>query len=297
MSYLHESRIKFFYEAVKKGGVRAAADFLNVAPSAVSRQISQLEQELAVTLVERHRRGIKPTEAGEEVLNYYRAYLIQQDLLLDNLQALQGLQTGHIYLAIGEGYIEDISSVLGEFSSKFPGIKLHLTICSTNEVIRKITEDEAHIGVVFNPSRDPKIRSHVSIDHPLSIIVNKHHELNKQENSIELNQLNNYRLALTDVSHGIRQIISQAENNVGIVLTPTLVCNNLATLKTYAHQGGVTLLPSFLIKNSPDLTNLPLHNPIFSQTKTHLITRLGRQLGNGANQLLKLLVYKFQERN
>ncbi|WP_336935794.1 LysR family transcriptional regulator [Acinetobacter soli] len=65
MSYVHENRIKFFFEAVNKGSVRAAADALDVAPSAVSRQISQLEQELAVTLIERHRRGIKATEAGE----------------------------------------------------------------------------------------------------------------------------------------------------------------------------------------------------------------------------------------
>ena len=52
MSYIQENRMNFFCEAVKKGSVRAAADYLNIAPSAVSRQISQLEQELAVTLIE-----------------------------------------------------------------------------------------------------------------------------------------------------------------------------------------------------------------------------------------------------
>ncbi len=300
MSYVHENRIKFFFEAVNKGSVRAAADALDVAPSAVSRQISQLEQELAVTLIERHRRGIKPTEAGEEVLKYYKAYLIQQELLLEDLQSLQGLQKGHIFIAMGEGYIDDVSDLLSQFSSQFPKIKLHLSICSSNEVIRKITEDEAHLGLVFNPAKDPKIRSHFKMDHPLSIIVHQAHPL-AQMNNIELNQLNQYRLALTDVSHGIRQIISQVENSTGVVLTPTLECNNLSTLKAYANSGGVTLLPKFTIENHahlhPDLIALPLHNSTFSQTKSHVITRLGRQLGNGANTLLQMLIYEMKGLN
>lgn len=300
MSYVHENRINFFFEAVNKGSVRAAADALDVAPSAVSRQISQLEQELAVTLIERHRRGIKATEAGEEVLKYYKAYLIQQELLLENLQSLQGLQKGHIFIAMGEGYIDDVAGLLSEFSSQFPEIKLHLSICSSNEVIRKVTEDEAHLGLVFNPARDPKIRSHLAMDHPLSIILHKEHPL-AQISPIELSQLNQYRLALTDVSHGIRQIISQVENLTGVVLTPTLECNNLSTLKAYAINGGITLLPKFTIEHHahlyPDLIALPLHHPTFAQTKSHIITRLGRQLGNAANTLLHMLVYEMKKRD
>lgn len=43
MSLVQDRRILYFFEAVRLGSVRAAADFLNVAPSAVSRQIAQLE--------------------------------------------------------------------------------------------------------------------------------------------------------------------------------------------------------------------------------------------------------------
>lgn len=300
MSYIHENRMKFFFEAVNKGSVRAAADALDVAPSAVSRQISQLEQALAVTLIERHRRGIKPTEAGEEVLKYYKGYLLQQEVLLEQLQSLQGLQKGHIVIAMGEGYLDDISVLLSEFSSQFPEIKLHLSICSSNEVTRNIVEDDAHIGLVFNPARDPKIRSHFIMNHPLSIIVHKSHPLAGMRN-IELDQLTQYRLALTDATHGIRQIIAQVENNTGMLLSPTLECNNLSTLKAYVINGGVTLLPQYIFKNHPhlypDLVAISLINPIFSQTKSHIITRLGRQLGTAANKLLQMLIYKMQALN
>ena len=56
---LTESRIVYFFEAVRCGTIRAAADWLDVAPSAVSRQIGLLETELDVALIERHARGVK----------------------------------------------------------------------------------------------------------------------------------------------------------------------------------------------------------------------------------------------
>ena len=75
---LTESRIVYFYEAVRCGTIRAAADWLNVAPSAVSRQIGLLETELDASLVERHARGVKPTEAGQFVIEYFREQIAHQ---------------------------------------------------------------------------------------------------------------------------------------------------------------------------------------------------------------------------
>lgn len=208
--------------------------------------------------------------------------MAQQDLLMESLQALHGLQSGTISLAVGEGYIEDVSPVLSQFSEKYPSVELIISVCGSNEVLRQITEDEAHIGVVFNPARDPKIRSHASAIHPLCAVVNMQHPLREVEGSIELNQLQNYRLALTEASHGIRQIVALAEDELGIMLTPSLICNNLALLKSYARNGGITLLPAFMVSGDhEELCALSLHNHTFSATRTHVITRLGRQLSMG----------------
>ena len=159
MSLVQDRRILYFFEAVRLGSVRAAADFLDVAPSAVSRQIAQLEHELSAPLLERHRRGVKPTEAGDRVLGYYRQRLSQQEVLLESLQALRGLQSGAVVLAIGEGFIGGLGAPLTEFSTLYPKVALQVNVCGTNEVIRQVVEDEAHLGLVFNPPADPKIRS------------------------------------------------------------------------------------------------------------------------------------------
>ena len=62
---LIKTGLLYFKQAVKDGSIRKAADRLQVASSAVNRQLLQLESELGVDLFERLPRGIRPTAAGE----------------------------------------------------------------------------------------------------------------------------------------------------------------------------------------------------------------------------------------
>ena len=289
MSLVQDRRILYFFEAVRLGSVRAAADFLDVAPSAVSRQIAQLEHELGAPLLERHRRGVKPTEAGDRVLGYYRQRLSQQEVLLESLQALRGLQSGSIVLAIGEGFIDGLAEPLSKFSAQYPKVDLHVTVCGTNEVIRQVGEDEAHLGLVFNPPADPKIRSHAHQKQPVRVMVSPDHPLVQHDGPIPLKALVGYRLGLLGVSYGIRQILTQAEHHSGVTLMPTLTCNTFAMLKRFAMNGGVTLLPTFVVVDelqSGKLIALPLESQVFSESQVHIISRLGRQLSVGSSRLL-----------
>lgn len=293
MSLVQDRRILYFFEAVRLGSVRAAADCLNVAPSAVSRQIAQLEQELGTPLLERHRRGVKPTEAGDRVLVYYRQRLTHQELLLDSLQALRGLQSGSVVLAVGEGFLDGLAGSLSNFSTLYPKVEIVVNVCGTNEVIRQVVEDEAHLGLVFNPAADPKLRSHASQPQPVCVIVNPEHPLAHATEPVPLAGLDEYRLALPGVSYGIRQILTAAEHQLGVMLSPTLTCNTIAMLKRFAMQGGVTLLPTFVVDEELQagrLCAIALHNDVFASPRAHLISRLGRQLSVGSNRLLGILL-------
>jgi DNA-binding transcriptional LysR family regulator len=293
MSIVQDRRILYFYEAVRLGSIRAAADALDVAPSAVSRHIAQLEHELSAPLMERHRRGVKSTEAGDRVLDYYRQRLVQQEVLLDSLQSLRGLQSGSVVLSVGEGFIDSLSGPLNRFSSLYPKIELLISVCGSNEVIRQVVEDESHIGLVFNPAADPKIRAHVRRKQPVRVVVNPGHPLADEQAPLTLVGLDKHRLALPNVSYGIRQILTLAEHQLGVVLKPTMTCSTIAMLKRFAMQGGVALLPEFVVEEeirAGHLVVLPLQHDVFSNTEAQLITRLGRQLSVGASRLLSMLL-------
>lgn len=293
MRGIHEQRLHYFVEAVRLGSVRAAADALDIAPSAVSRQIAQVEAELGVDLIERHRRGITPTEAGRLVLDYFRQRQTQLDGLRDAISDLQGLRTGRVVLAIGEGFIGDLSCTLGDFSARHPEIEVRVNVVGTNEVIRQVMEDEAQLGLVFNPPRDPHLRVHGSREQPLYAMVAPEHPLATTQGPVTLAALGEHRLAVPDISYGIRQMLDAVEQAADQRLAPTLTCNTFALLKHYAQQGGVTLLPLFAATQELDsgaLRALPLADPGFARAHVELVTRLGRKLSRAADELRTSLV-------
>lgn len=292
MPVVHNHRIRYFYEAIRFGGIRAAADALNVAPSAISRQIALLEQELGTPLMERGIKGVAPTEAGQTVLAYFQKHTEQEQDLLESLSSLKGLTMGEVTIASGEGYIRLLSEPIAAFSAQYPNIKIKINIRGSNDVMSQVIENEAHIGVVYNPINHPKIRSHYDAKHPLCAFLNAEHPLANQQQPINLIDLMHERLAFADASHGIRQIIKNVETELGILLTPTLTCNHLTLLKKYAIEGGVTLLPDFMLhdEDMPYLKAKLLGQKAFNQTQSKVVTRLGRQLPPAASIMLKLIV-------
>jgi DNA-binding transcriptional LysR family regulator len=64
---LNAPRLRILYELSRRGSVSAVADALWITPSAVSQQLSALEREVGVQLVERVGRGVRPTEAGRRL--------------------------------------------------------------------------------------------------------------------------------------------------------------------------------------------------------------------------------------
>ena len=64
-SLLDSKRLFYFYHVARLGSLTTAETVLDVAQSAISRQLQQLEAELGEQLLERTGRGVKLTEAGE----------------------------------------------------------------------------------------------------------------------------------------------------------------------------------------------------------------------------------------
>jgi DNA-binding transcriptional LysR family regulator len=271
---LTESRILYFYEAVRFGTIRAAADWLNVAPSAVSRQIGLLEGELDATLVERHARGVKPTEAGQFVIEYFREQMAHRDDLLSRLQELRGLRTGHVNVVLGEGFVSDVlSGPMQQFYKQFPGIKVNLDLAGTNEVMRKITEDEGEIGLVYNPPPEPKIASRASAMQPLMAIVGPGFPRVAREKPMTVQELASFPLAATHASHGTRQMLQAVEFAEKIRLDPVVTTNSIAILKQFVKSGlGIACLPAFSVSTELDageLVAIPIDHPLLANAEGH----------------------------
>lgn len=271
--------------------MRAASENLDVAPSTISRQIAQLEQGLGVALVERNRRRIKLTEAGVVALNYYREFTTNQEAFVSQMRDLRGLRGGTVSLAVGEALIGDfLLDTLKWFMAQYPEIRVLITTAGTAEVVRLVVEDEAHMGLVFHPEPEAKIRVRASSDQPLKVIVRPGHALADRK-SLKIRDLVKERLGLPERSFRIRQTLRAVEVDEQVFLSPVLVSNSLLALKEFARSGlGITVLPgiaAYSEVNAGLLKSVPIDHPTLMHTNASVITRLGRQLPVGAVRLLQ----------
>lgn len=286
--------LRYLYEAAKLGSMRAAADNLGVAVSSVSRQISQLEAEIGVGLIEHGRRNIKLTETGLLLIEHYSEQLRLNEAFDAKLSDIKGLRTGRIHLAIGEGFIgQPLSNLLVRFNAKHPGlfINVHMS-ASSNEVVRLVAEDGAHLGLVFQASDDPRIRVLASVRQPLCAIMKRDHPLAGHK-LLKLADLKSYRLCLPESSFRTRQLLQTAESNERVSLTPSITSNSITLLKSLLESGEFfTLLPVLAVGKEVEngqFAAVPIDSSALQDAAVHLISRLGRRLPPAPLRMLTAL--------
>ena len=102
--HLQETSLRYFLEVVRCGSISEASTRLNVAGSAISRQIANLEQALGTPLFERRPRGMVASAAGEMLAAYAFRMALEADRLVQDVDALQGLRRGLVRVATSEGF-------------------------------------------------------------------------------------------------------------------------------------------------------------------------------------------------
>ncbi len=285
-----DTRLRYLYESACLGTMRAASEKLDVATSSISRQIGALETELGLALIEKGRRRIKLTEAGEAACSYYRERISQEEAFLSRVGELKSIRTGKILLAVGEAFVtQQFSDMLQAFMQHYTGMKVQAVVTNTNSVVDLVREDEAHMGLIFDVPRDPKIRARLTLPQPLKVIVNKKHPFSRKK-STTLSALAGENIGLPEEDYRIRQLIHIAEREEGVFLEAAMITNSLALITDFVKSGrGVSIMPELVVQQeliNGELKALPTESNTLNSTQTSLITRIGRQLPIGAYRLL-----------
>ena len=121
---MHASVLRYLETVARLGSIRRAAQVLNVASSAVNRQILKLEGELGGPLFERRRDGVRLSQAGELLLRHVRGTLSDYRRTRSEIAALTGQIVGEIKLITIRPLIDRfLPGPVNELSRQHPGIR------------------------------------------------------------------------------------------------------------------------------------------------------------------------------
>jgi len=284
---------RYFHALALECSIRKAADRAHISPSAMSRQIAILEQELGETLLERRARGVVLTGAGRLLLDHIgRLMQLEQELRTD-LSELSGLRSGHVRIAVGNGFAASVASFMPQFAADHPQIRLSIVVAASDEILRNVEEEEVELGFMFDAPSHQAVELVSSFPAPLIAVVPVGHHPSRNRKAVPLSVLEGERMALLCPSHSIRQVLQRVELQEGLKLAPMVESNSYEVLKTFVTTAcGSTILPRISVVEDLKRKRLgvvEIDNPTLRSMTASVVKRRGRKLSAAATEFLKVL--------
>lgn len=286
---LRKSLLSFMVVA-RRGSIRAAAVELDLAQSAISRQLQALEHELRTPLLERTTRGVRLTPAGALLYAHGRAALFKTERFHSELDAFHGLRRGHVAFAAVESIAPHLlPRVVSAFRRAYPEVTLAATVAKTGEVIRQVMDGVVSFGVCFSAVPTHGVETVGRFREPLLAVVPLGHDLAGRR-SVGLPDLLPYDVAMSTRSTGVGLLLDLACRQAGVVIAAVLETNSLELLRQFVGKaaGVAVMTRQSCIEGLADdgCCAVPLKDAVLNSGSIDVIVAAGRLLPLPAERLM-----------
>ncbi|WP_199433676.1 LysR family transcriptional regulator [Qaidamihabitans albus] len=174
-------RARYFLAAVETGSLRSAADRCGVSQPTIGQQLTLLEEELDVVLLTRSRHGVRPTAAGQALLEPLHRLVQAEDGVREAAMESSGSYRGRVQIG-GVSVTAEmiIAPVVGRLRKHHPGLRFTVREGASTELEAAVLAGELDFGVITMPAspaseglqRVPLLTAPLGVylraDHPLA---------------------------------------------------------------------------------------------------------------------------------
>jgi DNA-binding transcriptional LysR family regulator len=291
---MHAAALAYFRETARLGSIRRAAAHLNVAASALNRQVLNLEASLGTPLFDRLPTGMRLTAAGELLLRHVVATLHDFDAVRSQIDDLRAARSGHVSIvAIDSLLVDFLPRALDRFRADFPAVTHALNAVSPAEVPQMVADGEADIGFTFVARTSRAVHFAAEVPAPIGVVMPADHPLAAKPVLRFAEAAAFPFLAQTGPLPRSADIDPDfARFRAG--LKPRLVSNSIQALKLAIRLGmGIAFFTrlGFLDEiERGELAWRPFDSPAINALRVGLVIAEGRTPTAPARQLTRLLV-------
>lgn len=172
--------LRYFVAVAEELHFRKAAEKLHIVQPALSKQISSLEAELGIRLLDRDRRHVTLTEAGRTFLDEAIAVLALADGAKARAQAVSEGTIGHLSMGFIQPALADIiPRSLRRFRAAYPDVHIRLSELTSRRALELIGSGDVHCaitrlpveprpGILYEPISTEDVVMALPADHPLA---------------------------------------------------------------------------------------------------------------------------------
>lgn len=269
--YILELRqLHYFVEVAKFEHMTKASEQLHVAQSAISRQITNLEDELGVTLFNRMGRNLHLSKIGE-------LYLAQVKIALNELNKATNIVSEYANPEIGTvkiGFPTSLATnlvpkLISSFRRQYPDVNYQFVEGSNKELNENLLSGNLDL-TFFSPLPEQAtlVDTFTFFEEKLKLVVPKNHPLNRRT-TINLVDLKNEKFIFFPETFSLYSDIINACESVGFKPDIIFQSADLHTINGLVEAGlGIAILPEIILADahSNDSHILTIENPSLTRT-------------------------------
>lgn len=242
------SAIPIFIAVVENGSFSSAASQLNITKSAISKRITQLEEELGIRLLNRTTRKLSLTEAGSR----YYEYVVQSFNLaqqgVDAVTELQGSPRGRLKVTTPMTFgVLHVAPLISEFLKQYPDVTIDLQL---EDKMVDLVEQGFDVGIRIGQLAESNLVAK-RLAPCVSVLCASPEYLATHDTIVTPRDLINHNCLLYSYYRGGTEwSLTQHHQEHRVVPSGSLRVNNSEALRKASLGGaGIANLPTFIVAN------------------------------------------------
>jgi DNA-binding transcriptional LysR family regulator len=250
-------KLRVFHAVAEAGSFTHAGDTLSLSQSAVSRQISALEEALQVPLFHRHARGLILTEQGESlnrtVREVFAKLAITEALLTESKEKPAGKLKITTTVGFGSSWL---APRLHGFLEAYPDVSVSLLLDDSE---LDLAMREADVAIRMHPPKQPDLVQRHLMSMQWDVVAAPEY-LKKHGVPQRAEDLDAHRLILFGQHHPpVQEVnwLAEAGRRPGNPRRAVLEVNSTHAVLLAVRSGmGIGALPDYMVNENPDLVHV-----------------------------------------
>ena len=282
--------LRLFLTVVECGSLTHAARTIHLALASVSERIAGMEAALGAPLLERNRRGVRATAAGEALVRHARSILGQVEQMRGELRTYASGLKGRIRLLSNTAAMSAfLPPQLCRFLATHPDLSIDLDERPSADIVQALVDKRADLGIVADITDLGTLQTHLIASDQLVVAASRSHPLARQPTVAFADLLGEPIVGMADTA--LETHLAERASRLGHQFNYRIQLRNAEHVAMYVEAGiGISILSDGLARTlQRDLAILPL-SETWATRRLYLCSRdfsaLTRHAGLLAQQLL-----------
>jgi LysR family nitrogen assimilation transcriptional regulator len=237
--------LQYFVSIAESGSFTKSALQNNMAQSALSRRVRDLEVELGTALFYRNGRGVVLTDAGEVFLARARGLLAEREALRQDMRASVSELDGTVKLAVPPSVgLVLLAPLLRQIRADLPRVRMRVMEGFSGHVAEWLAAGKVDLAVLYKMKASALLDAEHLLFEDMFLISAPDAPPLGVANGVSVAELAGEELVLPGPPHGLRVLVEEAAAKAGVTLNVSIELETLPTIHDLVGSGGIrTILP------------------------------------------------------